>query len=155
MPTNLYGPGDNFDLETSHVVPALIRKAHEAKELQAPSLTIWGSGQPRRELLHVDDAADALVFLMQTYSDVQHINVGSGSDLTILQLAEQIAKIVGYTGDIATDTSKPDGTPRKWLDSSALFKLGWHPEISLQDGLQGTYQWFLDAGRHPPLSLYD
>jgi GDP-L-fucose synthase len=143
LPTNLYGPGDNFDLATSHVIPALIRKAHEAKLRGDRELVIWGSGTPRREFLHVDDAADALVHLMTHYSGQTHINVGVGSDLTILELAKLIADVVGFTGEIVTDPSKPDGTPRKLLDINKLEGLGWHPKIGLEQGLAGTYQWFV------------
>ena len=144
MPTNLYGPGDNFDLTSSHVVPALMRKAHEAKINESDEVVIWGSGTPRREFLHVDDAADALVHLMSVYSGDSHVNVGSGSDLTILELATLIARIVGFTGRIATDPSKPDGTPRKLLDTTKLADLGWKPTISLEQGLAGSYAWFID-----------
>lgn len=144
MPTNLYGPRDNFDLSSSHVVPALIRKAHEAKINSDPVLVIWGSGSPRREFLHVDDAADALVFLMTHYSGDGHVNVGSGSDMTILELASLIAKVVGYRGGITTDGSKPDGVPRKLLDVSKLTSLGWKPKIGLEDGLSSTYRWYTD-----------
>ena len=143
MPTNLYGPGDNYDLETSHVVPALIRKAHEAKTAGATSLVIWGSGSPQREFLHVDDCADALVHIMRSYSDAEHINVGSGSDISIADLAELICRIVGFKGDVIHDTSKPDGTPRKLMDSSKLLALGWKPQISLEEGLASTYQAYL------------
>jgi GDP-L-fucose synthase len=143
MPTNLYGPGDNFDLTTSHVIPALIRKAHEAKLRGDRQLVIWGSGTPRREFLHVDDAADALVHLMTHYSSGEHINVGVGSDLTVLELAKLIAGVVGFTGEIVTDTSKPDGTPRKLLDISTLKNLGWQPKIGLEQGLSSTYAWFV------------
>ena len=142
MPTNLYGPGDNFDLTTSHVIPALIRKAHEAKLRDDRRLVIWGSGTPRREFLHVDDAADALVHLMTRYSGASHVNVGSGSDLTVLELAKLIADVVGFSGEVVTDPSKPDGTLRKLLDISMLASLGWHPKIGLADGLASTYQWF-------------
>jgi GDP-L-fucose synthase len=143
MPTNLYGPGDSFDLKTSHVLPALIRKAHEAKARGEDTFTIWGTGSVRREFMHVDDAADALVFLMQSYSDDRHINVGVGEDLTILELAELVADVVGFKGSIVTDPSKPDGTPRKLLDSGRLKKLGWKPRISLRNGVERTYRWFL------------
>jgi GDP-L-fucose synthase len=143
MPTNLYGPGDNFDLTTSHVIPALIRKAHEAKLRGDEELVIWGSGTPRREFLHVDDAADALVHLMTHYADASHVNVGCGTDLTILELARRIAAVVGFTGDIITDASKPDGAPRKLLDIGKLTGLGWHPKIGLEEGLANTYQWFV------------
>ena len=142
MPTNLYGPGDDFDLATSHVVPALMRKAHEAKARGHSELVIWGSGTPRREFLHVDDAADALIHLMTHYSDETHVNVGSGSDLTILELAKLIASVVGFKGRFVMDLSKPDGTPRKLLDTSKLASLGWRPKIGLEDGLASTYRWF-------------
>jgi GDP-L-fucose synthase len=142
MPTNLYGPGDNFDLTTSHVIPALMRKAHEAKLRGEEKLVIWGSGAPKREFLHVDDAADALVQLMTHYSDTSHVNVGSGTELTILELARLVADVVGFTGEIGTDPSKPDGTPRKLLDTSMLRSLGWRPKIGLKEGLASTYAWF-------------
>jgi GDP-L-fucose synthase len=141
MPTNLYGPGDNFDLTTSHVIPALMRKAHEAKLRGEGQLVIWGSGTPRREFLHVDDAADALVHLMMHYSDESHVNVGSGSELTILDIAKLVADVVGFRGEIVTDLSKPDGTPRKLLDTSMLESLGWRPRIGLKEGLASTYAW--------------
>jgi len=146
MPTNLYGPGDNFDLATSHVLPALIRKVHEAKVSGAPNVTLWGTGTPRREFLHVDDCADALVFLMRNYSSHEHINVGSGSDLTILELAQAICRIVGFSGSIVTDPTKPDGTPRKLMDGSRIAAMEWQPKIGLEDGIRSTYQYFL-AGR--------
>ena len=146
MPTNLYGPGDNFDLTTSHVIPALMRKAHEAKISGAAEMIVWGSGTPRREFLHVDDAADALVHLMTHYSGEEHVNVGCGSDLTILELARLIARVVGFTGEISTDRSKPDGTLRKLLDTSKLRSLGWQPKIQLEEGLASTYQWFAALG---------
>jgi GDP-L-fucose synthase len=142
MPTNLYGPGDNFDLTTSHVIPGLMRKAHEAKITGAAELVVWGSGTQRREFLHVDDAADALVHLLTHYSDGPHVNVGSGSDLTILELARLVGDVVGFTGQIVTDPSKPDGTPRKLLDISKLASLGWRPKIGLKEGLASTYEWF-------------
>ncbi|MFV0368688.1 MAG: GDP-L-fucose synthase family protein [Hyphomicrobiaceae bacterium] len=144
MPTNLYGPGDNFDLNTSHVLPALIRKAHEAKLSGAKELVVWGSGTPRREFLHADDCADALVKIMQDYSADEHINVGSGKDLTILELAETVARIIGFEGKIVLDTSKPDGTPRKLMDGSRLAALGWRPQISLEEGIGRTYRQFID-----------
>ncbi len=144
MPTNLYGPFDNFDLQSSHVLPALLRKAHQAKVAGAASLTIWGSGTPRREFLHVDDCADALVHLMQTYSGEQHVNVGTGDDISILDLARLVSRVVGYQGEIVRDMSKPDGTPRKLLDVSKLKGLGWSPRIGLEDGIAATYRWFLD-----------
>jgi GDP-L-fucose synthase len=142
MPTNLYGPGDNFDLTTGHVIPALMRKAHEAKVSGAAELIVWGSGMPRREFLHVDDAADALVHLMTHYSGEEHVNVGFGSDLTILDLARLIARVVGFSGQISTDRSKPDGTPCKLLNTRKLTSLGWQPKIGLEEGLASTYQWF-------------
>jgi GDP-L-fucose synthase len=144
MPTNLYGPGDNFDLQTSHVLPALIRKFHEAKERGKSSVTIWGTGEPRREFLHVDDLAEACLFLMNNYSGNEPINVGTGSDISIRELAELVSEVVGYTGEIAYDTTKPDGTPRKLLDVSRLAELGWKAEIPLGDGICSTYQWYLD-----------
>ena len=145
MPTNLYGPGDNFDLVTSHVIPALMRKAHEAKVRGDREFVIWGSGTPRREFLHVDDAAEALLHLMTHYSGERHVNVGSGSDLTILELAKLIAGVVGFTGRIVTDPSKPDGTPRKLLDTRKLTSLGWQPKIGLEQGLASTYRWFANS----------
>jgi len=144
MPTNLYGPGDNFALNSSHVLPALIRKAHEAKVRGERTVTIWGSGTPRREFLHVDDCADALVFLMQRYSAEAHINVGSGEDITILDLAGLVCRIVGIDAEILHDTSKPDGTPRKLMDGGRLRALGWAPKVSLQDGIAATYAAFLN-----------
>jgi GDP-L-fucose synthase len=143
MPTNLYGPGDNFDLQSSHVLPALIRKAHEAKVNGARTLVLWGSGTPRRELLHVDDCADALVHLMKTYSDGELINVGSGDDLTIRELAQIVCEAVGFQGEITTDSSKPDGAPRKLLNSARLEATGWSPRIGLREGVKSTYAWYL------------
>jgi GDP-L-fucose synthase len=150
MPTNLYGPGDNFDLNSSHVVPALMRKAHEAKLAGAETLTIWGTGTPRREFLHVDDCADALVHVLKVYSQAEHINVGYGEDLTIRDLAESVAKVVGFTGRIVSDPSKPDGTLRKLIAAQKLRALGWKPNISLEDGLTGTYFWYLDNASAAP-----
>jgi GDP-L-fucose synthase len=144
MPTNLYGPGDNFDLENSHVLPALIRKFHEAKVAGAPEVVMWGTGSPRREFLHVDDMADAAVHLMRTYSDEPIVNVGVGEDVTIRELAGLVSEVVGYPGRIVNDTTKPDGTPRKLLDVSRLNALGWKARIPLREGVAGTYQWFLD-----------
>jgi GDP-L-fucose synthase len=144
MPTNLYGPHDNFDLTSSHVLPALMRKAHEAKLSGAESMTIWGSGTPRREFLHADDCADAIVFLAKTYSGEQHVNVGSGADVTIGELAELIAEVVGFEGEIVRDTSKPDGTPRKLMSGDKLAALGWTPKIELREGVAATYAWFLE-----------
>ena len=144
MPTNLYGPGDNFDLQSSHVLPALIRKAHEAKLAGATEMEIWGSGTPRREFLHVDDLADACVFLMRTYSGESHVNVGFGDDVTIAGLVQMVAEAVGFGGEIVRDTSKPDGTPRKLMDSRMLMNMGWQPRISLREGIAATYRWFLE-----------
>lgn len=143
MPTNLYGPNDNFDLQTSHVLPALIRKFHEAKDAKKPEVTVWGTGKPKREFLHVDDLADACVFLMINYHDPDIINIGTGEDVTIHELAETIKDITNYTGRIAFDTSKPDGTPRKLLDVSRLHALGWKARIPLRKGLQETYDWYV------------
>jgi GDP-L-fucose synthase len=145
MPTNLYGPGDNFDLETSHVLPALIRRFHEAKEAGAPSVTIWGTGTPRREFLHVDDLADACVHLMGVHDGNDLVNVGCGEDVAIGDLARLVAEIVGYPGEIAFDRSKPDGTPRKLLDVRRLAALGWRAKIPLRDGIAETYRWFRGA----------
>lgn len=145
MPTNLYGPGDNYDLNTSHVIPALIRKAHEAKLANAERFTIWGTGTPRREFLHVDDCADALVHIMKAYSDDEHINVGSGEDITIADLARLIADVVGFNGTIENETSKPDGTPRKLMSGEKLKALGWRPRITLREGLRSAYEAFLAA----------
>jgi GDP-L-fucose synthase len=146
MPTNIYGPGDNFDLENSHVLPALIRKVHEAKVMNRRDVTIWGTGTPRREFLHVDDLADALRFLLETYDSPEIINVGYGEDVTIRDLAEIIAGVVGFEVQILFDISKPDGTPRKLLDSARLQALGWKPRISLKDGILRTYNWLLESG---------
>ena len=146
MPTNLYGPGDNFDLDTSHVLPALLRKAHEAREADEAEMTVWGSGKPRRELLHVDDLADACVFLMREYSGAEHVNVGSGEELTITELAQLVARTVGFEGRLAFDSSRPDGTPRKLLDSSRLKAMGWQPSIPLAEGIAATYRHFLSEG---------
>jgi len=142
MPTNLYGPNDNFDLETSHVLPALIRKFHEAKINNKDEVVIWGTGKPKREFLHVDDLADSLLFLMNNYSGDQFVNVGVGKDISILELAELIKDIVGFEGEIVNDLSKPDGTPRKLLDVTRLNNLGWAAQISLEEGIKDTYQWF-------------
>lgn len=144
MPTNLYGPGDNFDLTSSHVLPALIRKAHEAKVAGASSITIWGTGTPRREFLHADDCADACIYIMENYSDASHINVGSGKDISIHELAKLVCGIVGFKGDIIRDESKPDGTPRKLMSASRLQRMGWYPSIDLSTGIERTYQWFLE-----------
>jgi len=143
MPTNLYGPGDNFDLESSHVLPALLRKAHEAHIRQAPQMVVWGTGNPRREFMHVDDMADAAVFLMLHYDDPEIINVGVGTDASIRELAEIVCRAVGYRGELQFDISKPDGMPRKLLDVSRLHSLGWRAQIGLEEGIAATYQWFL------------
>ncbi|MEL7027658.1 MAG: GDP-L-fucose synthase [Pseudomonadota bacterium] len=142
MPTNLYGPEDNFDLETSHVIPALLRKAHEAKAAGREDLEIWGSGEPRREFLYVDDCADALVFLMQTYSGADHVNVGSGVDVTIAELARAVMGVVGLNGEVTHDRSKPDGTPRKLMAADRLRAMGWRPKVSLEEGLALAYGWY-------------
>ena len=153
MPTNLYGPGDNFHPENSHVLPALIRRFHEAAQQNAPSVTIWGSGTPKREFLHVDDMAEASLFVLgldkgtyeaNTAPMLSHINVGSGTDISILEVAHLVAKVTGFTGEILTDPSKPDGTPRKLMDVSRLSSMGWQARIGLEAGLEGTYRWYLD-----------
>ena len=144
MPTNLYGPGDNFDLNSSHVIPALIRKAHEAKLRGDKEMVMWGTGSPRREFLYVDDCADACVHLMKVYSDESHVNVGSGEDLTILDLTRLVCEAVGFSGEIVNDISKPDGTPRKLMDADKLRDLHWSPKVSLQEGLVRSYEWFCD-----------
>ena len=146
MPTNLYGPNDNFDLHTSHVLPALIRKAHEAKERGDKTIPIWGSGTPRREFLHTDDLADACLFLLENYDSPDVVNIGCGEDVTIRELAETVCDVVGFPGELVFDTSKPDGTPRKLLDMSKLFGLGWRPKIALRDGIRESYEWFLKTG---------
>ena len=143
MPTNLYGPGDNFDLETSHVLAALLRKAHEAKVNRHRELVVWGTGEPRREFLHVDDFASAVLFLLENYDSPEIINVGCGEDISIRCLAELIGEIVGFEGDLSWDRSKPDGTPRKLLDVSKIEKLGWKATIALRNGIAQTYDWFL------------
>lgn len=142
MPTNLYGPGDSFDLKRSHVLPALVRKFHEAKKFNEPNAIVWGSGTPKREFLYVEDLADACVHLMNEYSEHESINVGTGQDISISEVAEIIREIVGYDGEIVYDDTKPDGTPRKLLDVSKLDKLGWKPRVSLQEGIKQTYDWF-------------
>ena len=146
MPTNLYGPGDNFDLNSSHVLPAFIRKAHEAKLRGDPEIVMWGTGTPRREFLHADDCADALVHLMKVYSGHEHVNVGSGSDVTIKELLELVCRVVGYEGRLAHDLSKPDGTPRKLMSADKLRALGWQPRIALEEGVRATYRWFQENG---------
>lgn len=145
MPTNLYGPRDNFDLETSHVLPAFIRRFHEAKASGASTVTVWGTGAPRREFLHVDDLAEAALMLVQRYDSPETINVGLGDDLPIKELAETVASVVGFEGTITWDTSKPDGMPRKLLDTSRINDLGWFPTIKLRDGLASTYEWYLGS----------
>jgi len=146
MPTNLYGPGDNFDLENSHVIPALMRKAHEAKVTGAAGMTVWGSGTPRREFCHVDDLAEACVFLMDAYDGADAVNVGVGEDITIRDLATLICEVVGFEGKLSFDASKPDGTPRKVMDVSRIKKLGWSAKIGLKEGLAATYAWFCQCG---------
>ncbi|MCC6485728.1 MAG: GDP-L-fucose synthase [Armatimonadetes bacterium] len=143
QPTNLYGPNDNFDLNSSHVLPALLRKFHEARQQSNPQVVVWGTGKPRREFLHVDDLADAALFLMNSYDAAEMVNVGTGEDLTIGELANLAREVTGYSGEIVYDTSRPDGTPRKLLDVSRLFGLGWRPKIGLREGMQSTYEWFL------------
>jgi GDP-L-fucose synthase len=154
MPTNLYGPGDNFDLQSSHVLPAMIRRFHEAKLRGDKSLAIWGTGTPRREFMHVDDMAEATVHVMRKYSEPTHINIGVGHDLTILELAYLVAGIVGFRGEILTDPSKPDGTPRKLMDVSRLTALGWRPRVELAQGVEATYRWFVEnrIQEHPVAS---
>ena len=147
MPTNLYGPGDNFDLATSHVLPALIRRFHEANENRRHNVMLWGTGSPRREFLHVDDLAEALVYLMNRYEAMtvgEFVNIGTGMDLTIKELAELVRDIVGYTGEIRWDLSKPDGTPQKLLDIRRIEELGWKAKIGLKDGIANTYKWYLE-----------
>ncbi|MFV0416568.1 MAG: GDP-L-fucose synthase family protein [Chthoniobacterales bacterium] len=142
MPTNLYGPGDNYDLNSSHVLPALIRKAHEAKQASAETITVWGTGTPRREFLHADDLADACLFLLKEYDSSEIINIGYGEDVTIRELAEIVCEVVGFRGEIIYDSSKPDGTPRKLLNTSKLSDMGWKPKINLSDGIASAYKWF-------------
>lgn len=148
MPTNLYGPGDNFDLENAHVIPALMRRFHEGKERGDHEVVVWGTGSPRREFLHVDDLATALLFLMNRYDDPALINVGTGSDITIRELAGMIKDVVGYPGELRFDREKPDGTPRKLLDVTRIVSLGWKPEIPIEDGLRSTYGWFREKYPH-------
>ena len=152
MPTNLYGPGDNFDLISSHVLPALLRKAHEAKTSDARELVVWGSGTPRREFLHVDDMADACVFLLNHYDSPEIVNVGCGEDVSIRELAALICEVVGFEGELTFDTTKPDGTPRKLLDVTRLSSLGWRPKISLRNGIASTYEWFLQHNAAPAMA---
>jgi len=142
MPTNLYGPGDNFDLNSSHVLPALLRKFYEAKANNTKEVVMWGTGSPKREFLHIDDLADACLFLMNNYADGEIVNIGTGEDLSIKELAEMIKKIVDFSGEIVSDTSKPDGTPKKQLDVSKLHDLGWKHKIELEEGIKSTYEWF-------------
>jgi len=149
MPTNLYGPGDNFDAVSSHVLPALLLKAHQAKSERRTEIELWGTGTPRREFMYVDDLADALVHLLTTYSDEEHVNVGVGYDLTICELAEMIMRIVGVEAGIRFDPSKPDGTPRKLMDSGRLFAMGWRPKTNLEDGLRQVYAWYLETHGDP------
>ena len=144
MPTNLYGPYDNFHPENSHVMPALIRRFHEAKQEGADKVTIWGTGKPKREFLHVDDLANACVFLMENYDEEEIVNVGVGNDVSISELANMVKEAVGYNGELVFDTTKPDGTPRKWLDVTRLKGLGWKPSIDLKEGIEQTYQWFVE-----------
>lgn len=143
MPTNLYGPNDNFDLHTSHVLPALIRKVHIAKQTGAATVPIWGTGSPRREFLHADDLAAACFFLLENYDSPEIVNIGCGEDVTIRELAETVCDVVGFGGSLEFDTSKPDGTPRKLLDMTKLFAMGWRPRIPLREGIRGAYEWFL------------
>ena len=143
LPTNLYGPNDNFELNSSHVLPALLRKVHEAKLAEAPTISVWGSGTPRREFMHVDDLADGLLFILENYSDALHLNVGVGEDITINELVDVISRVVGFKGRIVYDTSKPDGTPRKCSDNTRLRSLGWRPKIDLDSGIADVYRWFL------------
>jgi GDP-L-fucose synthase len=150
LPTNLYGPGDSFDLENSHVLPALLRKFHEARRAPDRRVVVWGTGQPRREFLHVDDLADACLFLIEHYDEPGPINVGSGKDLTIRDLAELIREVVGAEVQVEFDESKPDGMPRKLLDVTKLSALGWKPKIGLREGIESTYRWFCST---PPASL--
>ena len=149
MPTNLYGPEDNFDLASSHVLPALIRRAHAAKLAGADCFAVWGTGRPRREFLHVDDCADALVHLLKTYSEMEHINVGTGRDIEVARLAALVASVVGYAGRITFDAGKPDGTPRKLMNVDKLTATGWTAGIGLEDGIRSTYDWFLAQDRAP------
>jgi len=153
QPTNLYGPGDTYDLQASHVVPALVAKTHRAKVTGAKDVEIWGTGAPRREFLHVDDLADALVFLMERYSGESHVNVGWGEDVSIRELAQLIAEVVGYAGGFRYDTARPDGSPRKLLDVTKLTTMGWRPRIALRDGLKDAYRWFVEnAAGNPAFS---
>ena len=145
MPTNLYGPNDNFDLHTSHVLPALIRKVHEAKECGAKEVSVWGSGTPRREFLHVDDLADACFFLLENYNSPEIVNIGCGEDVSIKELAETVCEVLGFEGSLVFDASKPDGTPRKLMNVGRLLALGWKPRIGLKEGIRDAYEWFLKS----------
>ena len=147
MPTNLYGPNDNFDLRTSHVLPALIRKVHEAKQRGEESLIVWGTGTPRREFLHVDDLAGACLFLLEKYDSPEIVNIGRGEDVTIHELARMVCDVLGFGGELVFDPSKPDGAPRKLLDMTKLFALGWQPAISLPEGIRNAYRYFLESGK--------
>ena len=149
MPTNMFGPGDNFDLENSHVLPALIRKMHDAKTLGSKSVTLWGTGTPKREFLHADDLGSACLFLLENYDGEAALNVGVGQDVSIAELAEIIRSIVGFEGNVEWDSSKPDGTPRKLLDVSRLTDLGWKPGINLEDGIRSTYEWYVANNTNP------
>lgn len=144
MPTNLYGPEDNFDLKNSHVLPALIRKFHDAKESSAAQVEVWGSGKPKREFCYVEDLAEACTFLMENYDEPEFVNIGVGEDISIRELAELVKKVTGFEGEIVLDASKPDGTPRKLVDVSRIFSLGWRPKVDLEEGIRRTYQWYLD-----------
>ena len=144
MPTNLYGPSDNYDLQSSHVIPALIAKAHAAKVGRQNNVVVWGTGTPRREFLYVDDLADALVFLLQRYSGEEHVNIGVGNDVTIREVAELVMQVVGIEGELRFDSSKPDGMPRKLLDSGRLLSMGWAPRTNLEEGLRKAYAWYLE-----------
>jgi GDP-L-fucose synthase len=155
MPTNLYGPGDNFDLKTSHVPAALMRKMHEGREAHTASVQIWGTGSPLREFMHVDDLADAIWFAFENVPQEHLVNVGSGSEISICDFAEKMAQVVGFEGSLEFDSTMPDGTPRKLLDSTRLFNLGWRPKISLDEGLARTYQWFLQEKELGALRGYD
>ncbi len=146
MPTNLYGPNDNFDLHTSHVLPALIRKVHEAKLRGDKSYVVWGTGSPRREFLHVDDLSEACLFLLENYNEPEIVNIGCGEDVTIRELAETVCDVLGFQGELVFDTTKPDGTPRKLLDMSKLFSMGWKPRVPLREGIRGAYDWYLQHG---------
>ena len=144
MPCNLYGPNDNFDLNHSHVLPALMRKFHEAKLSRSREVVVWGTGSPMREFLHVDDLASGVIHCMNVYNEYEHINCGSGSEISIRKLAETVQRVVGFEGSLVFDTTKPDGTPRKLMDSSRLHALGWKPRIDLEDGIRQSYAWYIE-----------